>query len=129
MGSPSIRRPKLFCTADIGNIVVVQWKSAIFASALISDSVGGNFVVAAPSDLETGDHTIYLYAVNQQGNIRSKEVKIDFSIGEKEAPWGDEYEPRRKVALIIFSTILVILIQVRRMGRKSRTTRGVAVSE
>lgn len=73
-------RPYLMGVADYNSVVVLHWKSAIFASSIISDSLEGTFSNTSPQELEFGDHTIWAYAIRSEDNVRSPDIKIEFTI-------------------------------------------------
>ena len=60
--------------------VYATWKSFIFSSVLMSDSETGEFVVEAPADLEEGDHTAYLYSIDEETGIQGEVMMVNFAI-------------------------------------------------
>lgn len=66
--------------ADEASTVVGTFSSAIFTSAILSDVENGSFAVVSPTNLETGDHEVVIYAVRPDEALQSPPVKIAFSI-------------------------------------------------
>lgn len=73
-------RPVLVGNAEFGNQVTATWRSIVTTSALIADSLSGEFEIAAPQELEPGDHMVYVVATRTQDNAQSEAVKLLFSV-------------------------------------------------
>jgi hypothetical protein len=65
--------------ADPNSTVYVIYKSHIITSALISDASQGNFEIEIPEELESGDHTILVYAYNSNESLVSNIASLLFS--------------------------------------------------
>ena len=73
-------RPYLYGTAKKGYEVVTSWKSQLYTSSLLVDTDEGEFVTLAPADLESGDHDLYVYAVEPAKNLSTSLISIDFNV-------------------------------------------------
>ncbi|MBI5754635.1 hypothetical protein HZA41_00265, partial [Candidatus Peregrinibacteria bacterium] len=97
----SDRRPKIIIKNPMpGNIIMAQWQSAIFASAILADSLDQSVAIAPPKELELGDHTVWIYSINPKDNRRSEDTKLEFTIRDAIA----------KTAISIFSKQNLILL-------------------
>jgi len=75
------RRPVLVGETEFGNKVTATWRSVVMTSALIADAVGGEFSIESPTDLEVGQHEIYVQATRKKDNAQSDTVKVLFNVG------------------------------------------------
>lgn len=66
--------------AEPGKKVVVAFRSATFASVVISDKETGYFEIPVPDDIENGDHVAYVYSVDDQEDSMSSVVRMLFRI-------------------------------------------------
>ncbi|MBI2464043.1 S-layer homology domain-containing protein [Candidatus Peregrinibacteria bacterium] len=98
----SRRKPSIRGHADLQSIVIANWKSAVFASALINDSLDGTFTVTSPQNLETGSHTAWLYSIRPTDNVRSPEIQVQFNIIEP-------IEEKKKINIFITITSIMFL--------------------
>ncbi|MGL5830613.1 MAG: beta-propeller fold lactonase family protein [Candidatus Altimarinota bacterium] len=73
-------RPVLVGRIKESSKVVANWQSEIVSSALIADSLDEEFRLAAPSDLEPGEHTVYITAYRRSDGAQSETLKIPFVI-------------------------------------------------
>jgi len=74
-------RPVLVGETEYGNKVTATWRSIVTTSALIADSVGGEFSITSPRDLELGKHEVYVQATRKKDNAQSDTIKILFNVG------------------------------------------------
>lgn len=73
-------RPVLAGNIKEPSKVVANWQSDIISSALIADSLDEDFRLSAPSDLEPGEHTVYVTAYRRSDGAQSETLKIPFTI-------------------------------------------------
>ncbi|MBI2464410.1 right-handed parallel beta-helix repeat-containing protein [Candidatus Peregrinibacteria bacterium] len=109
-------RPYLMGVADYNSVVVLHWKSAIFSSSLIADSLEGTFSNISPQELEQGDHTIWAYAIRSKDNVRSPDIKIEFTIQEPSAL----FSPRWIVPFTIVLTATLAIATIMRQRSKPK---------
>jgi predicted outer membrane repeat protein len=77
---PGNFRPVLAGNIKEPSKVVANWQSDIVSSALIADSLDEDFRLAAPSDLEPGEHTVYVTAYRRSDGAQSETLKIPFTV-------------------------------------------------
>ena len=65
--------------AEVGNIIIVTWRSLILSSTVIADASQGEYQVYIPKELEGGEHNILVYAYNPQTEFISNFIKLVFS--------------------------------------------------
>ncbi|MBU1018626.1 MAG: DUF2341 domain-containing protein [Patescibacteria group bacterium] len=90
IGAPEIKTPEIDEEGDIslkafaapGSIIYVTWRSMIFSSIVVADSLTGEFEVKPPSALSEGEHKVYVYAENPATGIRGDAIQVDFSVGK-----------------------------------------------
>lgn len=77
-GAPVIRG-----ISEVGNIkLIVTWQSLVLSNTIIIDNAGQEFEISAPRQLELGQHTVTLYAVDNATGLKSAPIQIPFTIGE-----------------------------------------------
>lgn len=111
-----ITRPKITGkTTKPGTKVNVTWRSFVFTSVLISDSITGEFTVEAPEELEGGDHTVYFYPVDPTTGVQGETMMVNFTVvGEGLSDESEiittrqETENRTPYLPIVVLTLLVI---------------------
>lgn len=77
---PGNLRPVLAGNIKEPSKVVANWQSDIVSSALIADSLDEDFRLAAPADLEPGEHTVYVTAYRRSDGAQSETLKIPFTV-------------------------------------------------
>lgn len=77
---PGNFRPVLAGNIKEPSKVVANWQSDIVSSALIADSLDEDFRLSAPTDLEAGEHTVYVTAYRRSDGAQSETLKIPFTI-------------------------------------------------
>src|SRR5690606_27903409 len=77
---PGNFRPVLAGNIKEPSKVVASWQSNIVSSALIADSLDEEFRLAAPNDLEPGEHTVYVTAYRRADGAQSETLKIPFTV-------------------------------------------------
>jgi DNA-binding beta-propeller fold protein YncE len=77
---PGNLRPVLAGNIKEPSKVVANWQSDIVSSALIADSLDEDFRLAAPSDLEPGEHVVYVTAYRRSDGAQSETLKIPFTV-------------------------------------------------
>jgi len=73
-------RPVLSGETQFGNRVNATWASYVITSALIADSVTGEFEIQAPGVLPTGNHEVFVTATRMKDNAQSDTIKVLFEI-------------------------------------------------
>ncbi len=103
------RKPSIRGYADLRSVVITNWQSAVFASAFIADALDGSFIVTSPRDLETGNHTAWLYSIRPTDNVRSPEIKVNFNITEAKLSKNNNFIGLLElIVVIIFTTYMGI---------------------
>ena len=74
------KRPVLYGSTELGNKVTASWRSIVMTSALVADSLGGEFAIMAPTDLAVGDHEVFVTATRKKDNAQSDTVRILFKV-------------------------------------------------
>lgn len=97
--------PELLGKIDFNSIIVVDWQSAVFASAVIADSIDGSFFATAPSDLELGNHTAWAYAIRPEDQVRSSDVKIQFTLSKDSLSPFETFAPFLTILFFIGSIL------------------------
>lgn len=77
---PGNFRPVLAGNIKEPSKVVANWQSDIVSSALIADSLDEEFRLSAPSNLEPGEHTVYVTAYRRSDGAQSETLKIPFTV-------------------------------------------------
>ncbi|MGL5831517.1 MAG: hypothetical protein ACRCZE_05225, partial [Candidatus Altimarinota bacterium] len=77
---PGNLRPVLAGNIKEPSKIVANWQSDVISSALIADSLDDEFRLAAPDDLEPGDHTVYITAYRRSDGAQSETLKIPFTV-------------------------------------------------
>lgn len=67
---------------DASAMVVGNFSSAVFSSAILADVNSGTFEVVSPQKLEAGDHEVIIYATRPEEGSQSAPVRVRFSIIE-----------------------------------------------
>jgi hypothetical protein len=73
-------KPTITGTTETDSQVVAIWKSLVLNSSIISDRVSGQFKLSAPSELEVGDHKVYLYSIRNSDQAVSETIVIPFTV-------------------------------------------------
>ncbi|MBU1019185.1 MAG: hypothetical protein ABII07_02760 [Patescibacteria group bacterium] len=73
-------KPRVTALASPGSTVYITWKSLIFSSVVIADTETGELTAEVPGELEEGDHTVYLYSVDEKKGIASQTTKVNFTV-------------------------------------------------
>ncbi|MFA6436117.1 MAG: hypothetical protein WCW30_03205 [Candidatus Gracilibacteria bacterium] len=73
-------QPYLYGVAEKGYEVVTSWESELFTSSLVVDTTKGEFLTASPSELEQGDHNVFVYAVEPSKNLYSSVIDVGFQV-------------------------------------------------
>jgi|GEM_PF-1316812 len=104
-------KPKFTATAKPGTIIFGTWKSFVFTSVLMSDSMTGEFTVEAPTDLEEGDHTVYFYPVDPVTGVQGEVMMVNFTVAGATLA-NDNIRPEEtdssKLPIIIVSVLLIV---------------------
>jgi hypothetical protein len=74
------KRPVLLGETEYGSKVTATWRSLVVTSALIADSVTGEFEIEAPRELTLGQHEVYVTATRKKDNAQSETVTVLFTI-------------------------------------------------
>ncbi len=77
---PGNIKPVLTGKVAVPSRIVAIWQSNIISSALLADTLGQEFRLAPPQDLEPGEHTVILTAYRNGDNAQSKSYKIKFNV-------------------------------------------------
>jgi DNA-binding beta-propeller fold protein YncE len=77
---PGNFRPVLAGNIKEPSKVVANWQSDVVSSALIADSLDEDFRLSAPSDLEPGEHVVYVTAYRRSDGAQSETLKIPFTV-------------------------------------------------
>lgn len=75
------KKPVLKGQTELGSRVVATWKSIVASSALIADNNSGDFAIGSPTDLEFGNHEVFVNAVRRKDGALSRTVKVSFRVG------------------------------------------------
>lgn len=73
-------KPVLMGETQYGNRVSATWASYVMTSALIADSVTGEFEIAAPDVLTVGNHMVYVTATRVKDNAQSETINVGFTV-------------------------------------------------
>ncbi|MBU1446656.1 hypothetical protein KKD70_05340 [Patescibacteria group bacterium] len=73
-------KPVLVGRTGYKNKVFATWQSVLSTSAIVADLAGGEFEIAAPKELEKGDHKVTLYAIRESDMAMSKVITVNFEI-------------------------------------------------
>jgi hypothetical protein len=73
-------KPVLLGRTGYKNRVFATWQSVLGTSAIVADLAGGEFEIAAPKELEKGDHTVTLYAIRENDMAMSKVITVNFEV-------------------------------------------------
>ena len=74
-------KPVLYGETEFGNEVTATWRSVVLTSALIADSLTGEFEIESPEVLELGDHVVYVTATRLTDEAQSETIKVNFNVG------------------------------------------------
>lgn len=73
-------KPVLIGRTGYKNRVFATWQSVLGTSAIVADLAGGEFEIAAPKELEKGDHKVTLYSIRESDMAMSKVVTLNFEV-------------------------------------------------
>lgn len=60
--------------------LVATWQSLVLSNTIVTDISSQSFEMTPPSDLEAGDHKVTVYAVDNETNVKSKPVRLEFTV-------------------------------------------------
>ncbi len=60
--------------------IVATWQSLVLSNTIVTDISSQSFEMTPPGDLEAGDHTVTVYAVDNETNVKSKPVRLEFTV-------------------------------------------------
>lgn len=125
-----ITRPVLTGQVTTPSRVVALWKSNVTGSALLADSLDQDFRLTPPSDLEPGEHSVYLTAYRNSDNAQSKTQKITFRIhpGAAAVSAGLPMMPIALGAVIMVLVLGVALYLSRRRRHGGAATAAMGVN-
>lgn len=73
-------RPVVFGETEFGNEVTATWRSVVLSSAIIADSVTGEFEIESPQLMDIGNHEVYVTATRRNDEAQSETVKVLFNV-------------------------------------------------
>ncbi|MGL5831135.1 MAG: hypothetical protein ACRCZE_03210 [Candidatus Altimarinota bacterium] len=118
---PGNFRPVLAGNIKEPSKVVANWQSDVVSSALIADSLDEDFRLSAPSDLEPGEHVVYVTAYRRSDGAQSETLKIPFTVSAD----GAITFPSENNSWMYWAaggSLLIILLAAFLISRKRRST-------